>query len=255
MARYLPQLLAFALYVVGLWHRELYLLFFGLGVTVSSLLNWGVNALLSEHASVRIVTCVPLHGAVLSFETQQIAFFTAFLVSYICLYEAPATTLQYFLIVGVLSVAFVGDVLLNYHREQAIISGAVLGFVLAFLYQWFLYVAAVPLFPWLERKVWVRWFDYRDTLCNTRSTSALGTSVLQMFDATFGTDGNKLVRSVVVVAAADQQVRAFVTQQLRALSDEQPLPKLPTTVSAFSRSSEFISVGEARSILEELFSA
>ena len=122
LARYAPQLLTFTLYITGLWHKELYLLLFGIGMSLSTLLNWAFNSLTGDAVPPRVATCIPVHGAVLSFESQQIAFFITFAMGYVVLYEAGARVWHMLLLVSIFALVFLGDHMLNYHTAEAIVA-------------------------------------------------------------------------------------------------------------------------------------
>lgn len=209
LARVAPQLLTFALYIAGFWHKELYLLVFGIGMSVSTLINLGVNALID--AEPRVATCMPVHGAGVSFETQQIAFFTTFALGYVALYEAPARIWHLLLLISVFALVFYGDHVLNYHTAEAIVSAAVIGSLLAFCYQWLLYMFVVPTFPYVLRSRYVAWFGYEDTLCHTVVLSALGRHILAGFDRQFGT--SKLVAPEAVCALVRERIQDYLTRK------------------------------------------
>lgn len=252
LARYAPQLLTFTLYISGLWHKELYLLLFGIGMSLDGALNYALNSWLSDDVLPRVATCVPVHGAVLSYETQQMAFFVTFVLGYIELYEAAARVWHLLLLVLLFAVVFVGDHLLNYHTAESIVAAATLGSLLAFVYQWLLYVALVPLFPWALRQRWMRWFGYEDTLCFTTTTSALGRYVLRAFDARF--DGFKSVpaRAEVCDVVRDA-VFDYLTRE-HAIFDARNLARIePLLTCRLTDDREPFTLARARQFIEEQF--
>jgi hypothetical protein len=122
---------------------------------------------------------------VLSFEAQQMAFFTTFVISYISLYEIGARIWHLLLLITLFAIVFLGDHVLNYHRANAIVCAALLGVMLATIYQWLLYMIVVPTFPLVLRNPYMLYLAYEDTMCYTSKTSALGRYVIVEFDKRF----------------------------------------------------------------------
>lgn len=184
LLRYAPAIITFLLYFVGLRYKELYLFLFGIGLTLSALINEALNSLIVR--APRIPTCPPLRGAAIANEVQQVAFFTVFSLGYIALYR-PRTKLWH---LGVLllfyALSVIGSHLLNYHFSDAIVAGAVLGTILAFAYQSALHFWFVPQFCKIVRIPFVLYMGYQDTLCSGESTP-LHVIVLENLDKRFGT--------------------------------------------------------------------
>lgn len=192
--RYAPQTITFLLFFGGLRYREIYLLLFAFGLTLNSLLNLALNALIMT--APRVATCVPLHGATFSWQVQQTAFFVIFSIGFMALYR-PRTKLWHIFILLLFYVAtVVATHMLNNDFANAIVSGAVVGTLMAFLYQWFLYFIIVPTFPMLLKKPWVRYWDYRDTLCNC-DTTPKHVVVLENLNMQFPYDQAMLQRDAV----------------------------------------------------------
>ena len=250
LARYTPQLLTFALYVSGLWHKELYLLLFGLGMSFDGILNWLLNSSLSGSVGPRVSTCVPVHGAVLSYESQQMAFFVTFALGYIILYEAGARIWHLVLLIGLFCIVFLGDHMLNYHTVEAIVAATTLGTLAASIYQWMLYFLFVPAFPFLARQWLVRWIGYEDTLCYTNSTSALGRYVLAAYDKRFGDERAPLTR-----IAMCELVRSTVIEYLareHSIYSEMDLMRIqPLLVCRVESDSEPLTFDSGRQFIEE----
>lgn len=248
LARYAPQLLTFTLYITGLWHKELYLLLFGIGMSLSTLLNWAFNSLTGDAVPPRVATCIPVHGAVLSFESQQIAFFITFAMGYVVLYEAGARVWHMLLLVSIFALVFLGDHMLNYHTAEAIVAAATLGSVLAFCYQWLLYILVVPSFPYVLQSRYVRYFGYDDTLCYSVSLSSLGRYVLRGFDERFPA-GDQIVDPAAVCELVRERVHDYLTNEhavflARDIAHIQPLLvcriESETTPLYASRARQFI---------------
>lgn len=253
LARYMPQLLTFTLYIIGLWHKELYLLLFGLGMSASTLLNWALNSATSDTVLPRVATCVPVHGAVLSFESQQIAFFVTFVLGYVALYEARARIWHLLLLVSIFALVFLGDHMLNYHTAEAIVAATTLGSVLGFCYQWLLYVAVVPTFPRAMRSRLVRYLEYEDTLCYTSTMSALGRFVLRGFDERFGANDAVLVSTAAVCALVRERVREYLTREHTVFHESDLAHIEPLLVCQLERNNSSLTVYRARQFIEEYF--
>lgn len=220
-------------------------------MSLDALLNWLLNSALSDDVLPRIATCVPIHGAVFSFETQQMAFFVTFVLGYIQLYEARARLWHLLLLVLVFGVVFVGDHLLNYHRAEAIVSAATLGTLMAFVYQWLLYVAMVPVFPSILRQGWVRWFGYEDTLCFTSGTSALGRHVLRAYDTHF--EGSGVVERDDVCALVRDAVVDYLTREHAVFSPDDLARIQPLLVCELQNDKGPLTADVARKFIEEQF--
>lgn len=250
----MPQLLTFVLYVTGLWHKELYLLLFGLGMSGSTLLNWALNEATSDRVQPRVATCIPVHGAVLSFETQQTAFFITFVLGYIALYEAQARIWHLLLLVSLFALVFIGDHLLNYHSSEAIVAASTLGSALAFCYQWLLYVAIVPTFPRALRSRLVRFFGYDDTLCYTNGTSALGRFVLRRFDERYGGASDAtLVQTSTVCTLVRESVHEYLTREHTIFRARDIIHVEPLLVCKLEGTPGSLTVYRARQYIEEYF--
>jgi hypothetical protein len=83
---------------------------------------------------------------------------------------------------------FIGDHVLNYHTGEAIVGGAVVGVMLALVFQTFLYVAIVPTFRTVLRSKIVQYLAYEDTLCYSSSNSPLVRYVMCAYDKKFAAD-------------------------------------------------------------------
>jgi hypothetical protein len=163
LLRYAPQVITFLLYFGGLRYKELYLLLFGLGLSLNSVVNQLLNRLLPSEP--RVTTCTPMHGAGISWQAQQVAFFTLFSLGYAALYQARLKLWHTVALTTFLALTVLSQDALNYHTTEATVIGAVLGCLLALLYQSFLYAVIVPSFRIVLRSSLVRYLAYQDTLC------------------------------------------------------------------------------------------
>ena len=163
LMRYVPHVITFVLYFAGLRYKELYLLLFGVGLTISSSTNQLLNGLLG--APLRVSSCVALHGPSISWQAQQAAFFVMFSLAYASLYQARLKLWHAFALELFLALAVIAQEFLNYHTPQATIAGAALGIFVAVLWQLFLYAVIVPSFSIVLRSTFVQYMAYQDTLC------------------------------------------------------------------------------------------
>jgi hypothetical protein len=163
LLRYAPQVVTFLLYFSGLRYKELYLLLFGFGLSANSVVNQLANYLVVVEP--RVPTCTTMHGAAVSWQSQQVAFFVTFSLGYAALYQARVRLWHVVALELFLALTVVSQDLLNYHSSQSAIAGSVLGTVLALLYQSFLYSIIVPTFYIVLRSSVVRYLNYQDTLC------------------------------------------------------------------------------------------
>lgn len=250
LARIMPQILTFSLYIIGFWHKELYLLLFGIGMSISTLINWGINELAGDTTEPRVATCIPVHGAVISFESQQTAFFVTFVMGYIALYEARARIWHLLLLVAIFALVFFGDHLLNYHTAEATVAAALLGSLLAFCYQWLLYVAIVPTFPHVLRSRYMRMLNYEDTLCYTCSMTDFGRYVLSGFDARFGSSG--IVTMPEVCDLVRTRIHDYLTRE-HTIFLARDIAQLEPLLVCKIGNGKPLSVPHARQLIEEYF--
>lgn len=180
--RYAPQVITLLAYTVGAWHHELYLFLFGMGLTLSWLVNIVFNSVVVR--APRIATCPPPNGAALSWQVQQVAFFTTFALGYMALYRPRTKMWHIGLLVLFFATTVIGAFVLNYHYADAIVAGAAFGVTLAILYQTFLYYIIVPTFPIVMRNRIIRYMGYRDTLC-FGETAPLHVVMLENLDREF----------------------------------------------------------------------
>ena len=192
--RYAPLVLTFLMFFAGLRYKELYLLVFGVGLTLSSLTNWLLNELIER--APRVATCPPLSGAAIAWQVQQVGFFVVFSLGYMALYRPRTKLWHVWALTFFYTLTVVGSCMLNYHFPDAIVSGAALGTALALCYQSFLYLVVVPAFPRLLRNSLVRYMAYQDTLCYGEA-APLHVIMLENLDAAFPPAERSLDRRAV----------------------------------------------------------
>jgi hypothetical protein len=166
LTRYSDPLLTLFIFAASLARQEIYLLFFGLGAILSSLLNWVLRKAVADHTRV-VATCTDAYGDDTrwpSWQTQNASFLVAFVVTYPLLYNAGMPVYYSFLLFLFYFAVVAGDEMLNYHTRSQIIGGVLVGVVFAFLWQMVIR-AIVPHFPYIMSYPQVNALGYVDTLC------------------------------------------------------------------------------------------
>jgi len=182
LSRYSPQVIQFLLYFAGVRYKEIYLLLFGFGLTGDSLVNFIVNRVAAADA--RVATCPPVHGALVSFQSQQSAFFVSFALAYAALYRARLKLWHIAALLFFSTAVALADHLLNYHVAPAILNGCLIGATLAVGYQLFLYAIVVPTFPIVLSNSLIAYLAYDDTLTRQK-TLTLSQRLVRDFDSQF----------------------------------------------------------------------
>lgn len=136
VTRYVGPLLTLTMYAVGFYYKELYLLFFGFGLTLDGYTNVAWRFVLRD--TVRAVdTCgdayLPFQSP--SYQAQHTAFFATFVLTYIGLYRPRAKLWHFFLLALFALAVFYAERRLNYHTERALLAGAYIGAFNAFVWQ------------------------------------------------------------------------------------------------------------------------
>lgn len=201
LLRYAPSVVTLIVFAVGVRYSEIYLIWFGFGLWGSDLLNWLLNLIIARPP--RVVTCLPIFGAAIARQVQYVAFFTAFAFMYVSLFRPRIRLWQLLIVVLFYFFTIIAMHLLNYDFNDAILSGAALGTLLALAYQSFLYFTVIPTFEIQLRSRLLRWWGAQDTLCRGETTPPR-VIVLEHFDAKFPATQPTLSRSDVYTFIAGQ---------------------------------------------------
>lgn len=180
--RYVGPLLTLLMYVAGLRYKELYLLLFGLGLSLDGYANVAWRYVLRDTER-PVATCADAYApfASPSYQAQHTAFFVTFALTYIGLYRPRAKLWHFVLLAAFAVVVFYADRRLNYHSERALLAGAYVGAFNAFVWQvrlrcekevrllilvqLFVRFALYPAFPFVVSTRLARYLAYTDSLC------------------------------------------------------------------------------------------
>ena len=182
LLRYVPDVFSIAIYLIGIRYSEIYLIWFGLGTSGSALICWILNLLITR--APRAATCLPIYGAAISWQTQQLGFIITFALTYMVLYRPRLKLWHVWLVVLFYVFTVIAMHLLNYHFGDAILSGAALGTTLGLIYQSFLYYFIVPTFYTQLRSSLLLYWGAQDTLCRGE-VIPLRVIALENFDKRF----------------------------------------------------------------------
>lgn len=180
LTRYTPQVITFLMYFIGLFRKEIYLLVFGVGLSLDST----VGVLIGELVDVapRVESCAPVHSAAVAYQVQHGAFFITFALGYMSLYRPRVKFWHLSLIVLFFVAVVVGAHLLNYYSSEAILSGAALGSMNAFIYQSLVHWLLVPYFPVFLCSRFNRYWCYADNLCTGIDKPPLHVLLVEAYD-------------------------------------------------------------------------
>jgi hypothetical protein len=202
LSRYAPLIITAVLYIAGFYYKELYLFLFGLGLSIDAALGYALSSLIANEP--RVATCVPVFGSALAYPVQHAAFFVTFVLGYFSLYRPRAKLWHIALLLFFYTCVVLGAHFLNYYDAPAVVAGAALGTLNAFVYQALLFWLVVPHMCAVLRSRIVRYLKYRDTLCSGETAPA-HVVALENFDREFGGTTSPFV------ARAD--VRQFLASQ------------------------------------------
>lgn len=202
LLRYAPYFVTILLYVASFYYKQIYLFFVGIGLSGDGY----VNFLLNRHfpAPARRATCVPLWGATTSYEVQNAAFFTTFVVGYMSLYQ-PRTKLWHITLLFLyFALTLSGAHFMHFHSADAIFTGAVVGTLDALGWQLALHALIVPRIPALLRVRLVSYWGYMDTLVFGNDAVPQHVIVLENFEREFAALQDSELRG---------QLREFIAKQ------------------------------------------
>jgi len=163
LLRYAPYFITIVMYVASFWYKQIYLLFFSIGLTLDGYLNEAINDAVNRPP--RMQRCPPLWGTAVAYEIEHAAFFITFALGYMSLYR-PRTKLWHIALLFLWYALIVsGAHFMHFHHSDAIVNGAILGTFVALTYQVLLHWIFVPrLCRMLQNRLVVYW-GYIDTLC------------------------------------------------------------------------------------------
>lgn len=160
--RYSPLIITLVMYVSGLWYRELYLLLFGVGLTLDNLLNKALQMAIDERVPQK--SC----GGPLGMPSelaQHIAFFYAMLVTFPILYSQRMGLSKALILALGAALVYAAQVELGYNTPEQVLVGSVVGTLFGFVYQLVIYTLLYPYFNTILSWSLVDWCGYADSWC------------------------------------------------------------------------------------------
>lgn len=209
LLRYAPYFITIVLYIASFWYKQIYLLFFSIGLTLDGVLNEALNNAFPR--AWRTPGCPPLWGAAVAYQIEHAAFFITFVLGYMLLYR-PRTKLWHILLLFTFYALTVsGAHYMNFHYADAIANGAIVGSFAALTYQTILHWFFVPrLCRMLKHRLIVYW-GYMDTLC-TGEVQPLHVLMDENFTREFGSSSSSSSRQQTYIER--EKVREFIAKQI-----------------------------------------
>ncbi len=162
LLRYAPYFITIILYVASFYYKQIYLFFVGIGLSLDGYVNSVINERIPTRP--RVETCAPLWGSTVSYEVQNAAFFTTFVVGYMSLYQ-PRTKLWHITLVFIyFSLTISGAHFMHFHFSNAISDAAMIGAIDALVWQLLLHWILVPRLSLLLRARLIAYWGYVDTM-------------------------------------------------------------------------------------------
>lgn len=142
-------------------YKELYLLLFGLGLSADTIINWLLRQIIRQEAP--LAGCGVLY-AMPSQQTQHAAFLVVFAATFAYVWRARFSVWHMALALGFLDAVVLSALYFNFASEQQVLVGAVIGGVLALVWQFFIYLCLFPHWNGLLRAPPIYQMGYEDTL-------------------------------------------------------------------------------------------
>ncbi len=211
LTRYTPQVITFLMYFIGLFRKELYLLVFGIGLSIDSVIGAVIGAAIGDEIAPRVETCTPVHSAAVAYQVQHASFFLTFSLGYMALYR-PRVKFWHLCVIFLFYLGIVlGAHHLNYYSADAVLSGAALGSGVALVYQSLIHWFVVPHFPTILSSRINRYLCYADNLCTGTTRVPLHILMVESYDEFV----EKQMRMGVWVCSSgvEQSMRQFIASQ------------------------------------------
>jgi len=162
LTRFSSIAITLIMYFSGIWYRELYLLIFGIGLSLDSLLNTLLQNIIEQP--------VPNEGCGGEFGmpselSQHILFFYTMLVTFPILYTQSAGIVNIAIVTLVTSFVCAAQVHLGYNDSAQVAAGAVIGSTFGFVYQMIVFLTIYPRFNWILDTWLISAFGYIDSWC------------------------------------------------------------------------------------------
>lgn len=162
LTRFSSIVLTYLSFAIGLWYKEIYLLFLGFGLTLDSLLNWGLMQAFEEPPP--YLGCG--HGwGMPSFFSQHAFFLWMMLMTFGFFWKARLTLWHVLLVTGFAFASSLGQVYLHFNTPEQVIVGAMIGMVWGMIYQVILYFLVYPFFSTILSWRIVCLMGYHNDIC------------------------------------------------------------------------------------------
>jgi hypothetical protein len=162
LTRFSTILLTLLSFAVGLWYKELYLVLLGFGLTLDSLINWGLREALGEPPP--YLGCG--YGPSMPCFFSQHAFFAwTALVTFPFFWKARLTLWHILLVTGFAFASCFGQVYLAFNTPAQVLVGSMVGMVLGLIFQIIVYFFAYPYFECILNWRLSGWLGYQNSVC------------------------------------------------------------------------------------------
>lgn len=187
-AHYMSLWLSIVFYVASFGYRELYLLFFGLGLTIDGWINYGLRYAFKQPAPIE--GCGDQYGMP-SFEVQNTTFFITMGISFAIFYRTHMRF--FFLVLMTCAPPAVGIAViqLNYNTPAQVFFGCLTGILTGSLYQFLLYYVVRHWFPRIAQWRWVRAMGWVDSMATGSNLEELQRHLYYLWKKQF--PGNKSI--------------------------------------------------------------
>jgi len=166
LTRYTPVFITLLMYVSGLWYKEIYLLLFGIGLSLDSAINSALQELIAEPVPEK--HCGGPYGMPSDF-AQHTAFLYAMLATFPILYSQRIGLLNSSILTLVVALVFAAQTHLHYNTREQVLVGSCVGALLGFAYQLGLYTFVYPYFNTILCCAPLSTFGYVDSWCRVRA--------------------------------------------------------------------------------------
>lgn len=168
LTRFSTLVLTYTLFFISIfWFKDIYLFFVSLGLTLDSLINWGLrqaiqdpvpdDALQRDNGS--------LEYGMPSFMVEHSMFVSIIFLTYAFFWRVKLRTGPMIFIFSYPCLVAAAQLVLQFNTPLQTVVGAAVGILLAVLYQLFLFYVVVPLFPKLMGTRLVKFCKYTNQLC------------------------------------------------------------------------------------------
>lgn len=181
LTRFSTLSLTYTLFFIGIfWFKDIYLFFVSLGLTLDSLINWGLRTLVADPVPDDAIKHVddPLEYGMPSALVEHAMFASIIFLTYAFFWRVHLRFGPFVFISGYPTLVAAGQLVLKFNTPLQIVVGAAVGAILGLLYQLLLFYVVAPLFPKLMGTRIVRFCGYSNQLCRLRIKPDAGIPIL-----------------------------------------------------------------------------